>query len=112
MGQNAKNYAIKYFDKNYLAKKMINNIEKIFNQLMNFKKFYKKIGLEKDILKNKDLLNHSICKKHILVIGGAGTIGSNYIKQILRFKPSLIVVVDIDENGLTEITRDHEVRIS
>lgn len=28
MGQNAKNYAIKYFDKNYLAKKMINNIEK------------------------------------------------------------------------------------
>ena len=73
---------------------------------MNFKKFYKKIGLEKDILKNKDLLNHSICKKHVLVIGGAGTIGSNYVKQILRFKPSLIVVVDIDENGLTEITRD------
>ena len=42
----------------------------------------------------------------ILVIGGAGTIGSNYIKQLLSFKPLKIVVVDINENGLTEITRD------
>ncbi len=41
-----------------------------------------------------------------LIIGGAGTIGSNYIKQILKFKPSKIVVVDINENGLTELTRD------
>ena len=43
---------------------------------------------------------------NILIIGGAGTIGSNYLKQILKFKPSKIVVVDINENGLTELTRD------
>lgn len=42
----------------------------------------------------------------ILIIGGAGTIGSNYIKQILNFNPSKIVVVDTNENGLTELTRD------
>lgn len=42
----------------------------------------------------------------ILVIGGAGTIGSNYIKELLEFNPSKIVVVDINENGLTELTRD------
>lgn len=42
----------------------------------------------------------------ILIIGGAGTIGSNYIKEILVFKPSKIVIVDINENGLTELTRD------
>ena len=42
----------------------------------------------------------------VLVIGGAGSIGSNYIKQLLQFKPKKIVVVDIDENGLTELTRD------
>ncbi len=42
----------------------------------------------------------------ILVIGGAGSIGSNYIKQIIKFKPKRIVVVDINENGLTELTRD------
>ena len=42
----------------------------------------------------------------VLVIGGAGSIGSNYIKQLLKFKPKRIVVVDINENGLTELTRD------
>lgn len=41
-----------------------------------------------------------------LVIGGAGTIGSNYIKELLIFKPLKIVVVDINENALTELTRD------
>ena len=34
------------------------------------------------------------------------TIGSNYIKQILNFKPKYLTVVDINENGLTELTRD------
>lgn len=42
----------------------------------------------------------------LLTIGGAGTIGSNYIKQVIKFKPSKIVIVDINENGLTELTRD------
>ncbi len=41
-----------------------------------------------------------------MVIGGAGTIGSSYIKAILRFKISQLVVVDINENGLTELVRD------
>lgn len=47
-----------------------------------------------------------IFNKNILIVGGAGTIGSNYIKQILKYKPSKITVVDINENGLTELTRD------
>ena len=42
----------------------------------------------------------------ILIIGGAGTIGSNYIKEIIKFKPKKIVVVDSNENALTELTRD------
>jgi FlaA1/EpsC-like NDP-sugar epimerase len=42
----------------------------------------------------------------VLVIGGAGSIGSNYIKQLIKFRPKRIVVVDINENGLTELTRD------
>ena len=44
--------------------------------------------------------------KNCLVIGGAGTIGLNYIKELLNFKPEKLVVVDISENGLTELTRD------
>lgn len=68
---------------------------------MNLSTKYVRISLDKDIFKLKNL-----DVKNILVIGGAGTIGSNYIKQILNFKPSRIVVVDINENGLTELTRD------
>ena len=51
-----------------------------------FKKdFYKKISFDKDILKNKNNLSNKICNQNILVIGGAGTIGSSYIKQILKY---------------------------
>ena len=74
------------------------------NQLK--KKYYKKISFDKDISESKTFLSNKICNQNILVIGGAGTIGSNYIKQILKFKPSKITIVDINENGLTELTRD------
>lgn len=70
------------------------------------KNYFKKISFEKDIFEYKNMLSNNICNQTILVIGGAGTIGSSYIKQILKFKPSKITVVDINENGLTELTRD------
>ena len=61
---------------------------------------------EADIQMNEALLTTKIQGKSVLVIGGAGTIGSSYIKAILKFKPSKLVVVDSNENGLTELTRD------
>ena len=61
---------------------------------------------EYDIDKNKLLLSSNIYDKTVLVIGGAGTIGSSFIKALLPFKPKSLVVVDINENGLTELTRD------
>jgi len=70
------------------------------------KSFYKKISFDKDIAQSKNILSNKICDQNILVIGGAGTIGSSYIKQVLKYKPSKITVVDINENGLTELTRD------
>ena len=65
-----------------------------------------KISFSSDIQKNKDFLKSQIFYKSVLIIGGAGTIGSSYIKQILKYRPSKITVVDINENGLTELTRD------
>ena len=65
-----------------------------------------KINFTRSISNHQVLLSKSILEKNILVIGGAGTIGSSYIKQILKYKPSKITVVDINENGLTELTRD------
>ena len=70
------------------------------------KPFYEKINFNKDISKNNIFLSSKICDQKVLIIGGAGTIGSSYIKQILKFKPAKITVVDINENGLTELTRD------
>ena len=73
---------------------------------INLNSTFKKISFDKDLKLSKSLLNSKINNSNILVIGGAGTIGSSYIKQILKYKPSKITVVDINENGLTELTRD------
>ena len=59
-----------------------------------------------DIKQYQDQLSARIKGKSVLVIGGAGTIGSSYIKAILNFEPSKLYVVDTNENGLTELTRD------
>lgn len=44
--------------------------------------------------------------RSVLVIGGAGSIGSQYIRQVLRFRPAPLTVVDLSENGLALLTRD------
>ena len=59
-----------------------------------------------DIANNREQLTREIEGKTVLVIGGAGTIGSSYIRALLPFRPAKLVVVDINENGLTELTRD------
>ena len=72
----------------------------------SFNKTFKRINFDKDLQLSKSLLKSKIKNQKILVIGGAGTIGSSYIKQILKYKPSKLIVVDINENALTELTRD------
>ena len=59
-----------------------------------------------DIEDNKCEIYNNINEKSILVIGGAGSIGSQYIKSILKYNPRSLTVVDINENGLAELTRD------
>ena len=59
-----------------------------------------------DIENNKEKLQQEIEGKSVCVIGGAGTIGSSFIRAILPFKPSKLIVIDLNENGLAELTRD------
>ena len=59
-----------------------------------------------DIETNKETLTQEIKGKKVCVIGGAGSIGSSFIKAILRFEPKSVVVVDLNENGLAELVRD------
>ena len=59
-----------------------------------------------DIEANKEQLKAEIEGKRVCVIGGAGSIGSSFIKALLRFEPKQLIVVDLNENGLAELTRD------
>ena len=59
-----------------------------------------------DIEANKEILTVEIKGKKVCVIGGAGSIGSSFIKAVLRFEPASVVVVDLNENGLAELVRD------
>jgi len=59
-----------------------------------------------DIEANRGELSKKIKGKTILVIGGAGSIGSSFVKAILSFQPASLVVVDYNENALAELTRD------
>lgn len=61
---------------------------------------------EPDIQANAETLTREIEGKSVCVIGGAGSIGSSFIKAVLRFLPGKLVVIDINENGLAELTRD------
>ena len=57
-------------------------------------------------IQNSNSLTKKIQGKRVLVIGGAGSIGSSFIKALLPFKPASLVVVDTNENTLAELTRD------
>ncbi len=59
-----------------------------------------------DIEANKETLTTEIKGKKVCVIGGAGSIGSSFIKAVLQFEPASVVVVDLNENGLAELVRD------
>ena len=68
-----------------------------------------------DLKVNDAKLRAEIENKQVLVIGGAGTIGSSFIRALLTYDPSSLIVVDTNENGLTELTRnlrsDESVRL-
>lgn len=79
------------------------NIDKFISENITFRTVSM---FAQDIEKNKDELRTRIENKSLLVIGGAGSIGSSFIKAMLPFKPLKLVVIDLNENGLTELTRD------
>lgn len=59
-----------------------------------------------DIEARRAELEARIAGRRVLVIGGAGSIGSSFIRALLPFRPSALVVADTNENALTELTRD------
>ena len=58
-----------------------------------------------DLQRSEDRLREAISGKRLLVIGGAGTIGSETIHVIVDYAPACLHVVDVSENTLVELTR-------
>ena len=55
-----------------------------------------------DLKKNERTMKAEIKDKKVLVIGGAGTIGSSFIRALVNYNPSSLVVVDTNENGINK----------
>lgn len=51
-------------------------------------------------------LRDAVAGRRVLVVGGAGSIGSATVRQLVRYAPAVLQVVDVDENGLAELVRD------
>lgn len=63
------------------------------------------LGREPIKLNNKNI-GELIKDKVILVTGGGGSIGSELCRQIIKFKPERLVIVDIYENNLYDIEQE------
>ena len=59
-----------------------------------------------DLVNNRDLLSQLLKNSRVLIIGGAGTIGSATCLELIKFNPKDVHVVDISENNLVELVRD------
>lgn len=53
-----------------------------------------------------EALSHEIAGRRILVTGGGGSIGSEICRQVARFKPEALMVVDIYENGAYDLEQE------
>ena len=63
------------------------------------------LGRDPIKLDNKNI-DKLIENKVVLVTGGGGSIGSELCRQIIKFKPSKLVIVDIYENNLYDIEQE------
>ncbi len=72
----------------------------ILNLLDRKKRFF-----EEDFNSNELFIEKKVKNSKIIVIGGAGSIGFSAVKLLLKYKPLLLHVIDINENKLVELVR-------
>jgi nucleoside-diphosphate-sugar epimerase len=58
-----------------------------------------------DCASRRDCLYKAINGARILIVGGAGSIGSATVVELLAFEPSALCVLDTNENNLAELVR-------
>lgn len=65
------------------------------------------LGREQVVLNTKQIENF-IKDKSVLITGAAGSIGSELSRQVVKFKPSTILLLDQDETGIFNISKEIE----
>jgi FlaA1/EpsC-like NDP-sugar epimerase len=63
------------------------------------------LGREQVFL-DQGVIENFILNKAILIIGAAGSIGSELCRQVIKFKPSSILILDQDETGIFNIEEE------
>jgi len=90
--------------------KIVPPISEIINGNVSFENL-KEIGIE-DLLGREPVkidireIEAFIFGKKILITGSAGSIGSELSRQVAKFKPSLLLLIDQDETGIFNIGRE------
>ncbi len=59
-----------------------------------------------EVALDEDIINKYINGKRIMVTGAGGTIGSELVRQCIKYKPALLVVIDKHENSIMKIERE------
>jgi len=77
------------------------------NKMVNIKKTLDRDNLitEEDIKNNQEKINSFYNNSKILILGAAGSIGSAFTKEIIKYNPQSLFLVDYDENGLVDLLR-------
>jgi FlaA1/EpsC-like NDP-sugar epimerase len=59
-----------------------------------------------DLAAARGVIDDRVAGARVMVVGGAGSIGSATTRLLLRHRPAALDIVDQDENGLAELIRD------
>jgi FlaA1/EpsC-like NDP-sugar epimerase len=77
-----------------------------WDSLSNLATGRQKTLFSEDVESCHSQIEDTVKGKRVLVIGGAGSIGSSTVLQLASFGPSSLHVVDQNENNLAELVRD------
>jgi FlaA1/EpsC-like NDP-sugar epimerase len=71
----------------------------------------KEVGVEdllerEAVLPREEIIENFIAGKRILITGAAGSIGSELCRQLIKFNPQFIFLLDQDETGIFNVTEE------
>lgn len=94
--------------------KIIPGMSELIDEKMNLTKIrdvdLKDLLGREEVKLDKSGIEHYIKGKIVLVTGGGGSIGSELCRQIAKFKPELLLILDIYENNAYEIQNELKMR--